>query len=100
MVLQRRLVIVHDGQGVKRLDQVVVVDAQVLKVVDERCVIGSTDLSLRHDVDYAAMVHQHVGHLHHRRHMRAARRRKLCKQKLHACCILVGASHKSVTCMA
>ena len=43
MILQRRLVIVHDGQGVKRLDQVVVVDAQVLKIMNERWVICTTD---------------------------------------------------------
>ena len=72
MVLQRGDVVVHHSQGMKRLDEVVIVHPQVLKVVSERRKVGGAYLALTHDLGHACLLQQQVGHLHHRSHMRTA----------------------------
>lgn len=74
MVLQRGLQVVGDGQVMAGLDQEVIVDPRMLKVVYQGCYIGRQQaqavcpLALQHP----PMHHQHVGHLKDRCHMRAA----------------------------
>lgn len=74
MVLQRGLQVVGDRQFVLSLDQEVVVDSRVLKVVNQGCNVGGQEgeavgpFALQH----ATMHHEHVGHLEDRRHVGAA----------------------------
>ncbi len=65
VILQRGQVIVHHRQGVPRLDQVVVVHPQVLKVMCQCRIVGCKDLRVSHDLCNASVVQQHVCHLHH-----------------------------------
>ena len=74
VVLQRGLQVVGDSQVVIGLDQEVVVDSGVLKIMNQGCDVGGQQaqavgpLALQH----AAMHHEHMGHLEYRRHMGAA----------------------------
>ena len=72
VVLQGRYIIVHHCQAMTSLDEVVVIHAQVFKVMDQRCKVGGTDLDICHDLCHAPLVQQHMSHLHHSRHMDAA----------------------------
>jgi len=67
VVLQRRAVIVGDGQWVCSLDQEVVVEASMLVVMHGGRPVGGQLLHPVHDLagQHPPMAQQHVGHLHH-----------------------------------
>ena len=73
MVLQRGLVVVHQSQRVRCLDQKVVVEAAMLKIVNQGRPVASQVKRPREGIGFeqAAMAQQHVGHLQHRGHMDA-----------------------------
>ena len=74
VVLQGGLVIVCDGQGIMSLDQEVVVEAAMLKVMHCCSHEAGPMLQLAHAaaLQHATMTQQHVHHLHDRRHVDAA----------------------------
>ena len=74
VVLQRRLIIVHQGDGISCLDQEVIVEPSMIKVVNYSSPVASQMQSAGEGIglQQASVTQQHVRHLQHRRHMRAA----------------------------
>lgn len=74
MILERGDVIVCHSQLVLGLDQEVVVDTAMLKVMNGSCYVGSHHHEVINHLlaQQAAMVHNHVDHVDYTGHMQAA----------------------------
>lgn len=71
VVLQGRLIIVCQGNGVSSLDEEVVVEAAMLKVMDDGRPVGGEVEGAQEGIclQQAAMAQQHVCHLKHTGHV-------------------------------